>query len=128
MDKKFYRQMKFILPIYDQNIYFIETNDYEELNKTHPTSEESEPFAFTETLYSIENGVSTRYYAMIINTKYPYLKPSIGTIAHECLHIVNMIFGVIKAKPDFKNDEHQAYLLEYFVDKAMEFYYPKTLM
>ncbi|QQV91428.1 hypothetical protein M1M25_gp112 [Tenacibaculum phage Gundel_1] len=125
---KFYKQKKIVIPIYGQDMYFIDTNDCDKLNNTHATEEEKEPYAVALTLYKYKNGDSNAYYAIVLNTKSSHGKPSIGVLAHECLHIVNMISHNLGMKPDFKNDEPQAYLLDYLVDKAMKFYYPKTLI
>ena len=123
MSGKIYKQIKFTLPIYDQDICFINTNDYIKLNRLHNTNEDSEPLAFASTLY---NKKGIRYYAIVVNTKHSEI--SIGIIAHECLHIVNMIFGVVGIKADNGNDEAQAYLLEYLMNEAMKFYYPNILI
>lgn len=122
--ESFYKQKKFDLPVYGQVIYFIDTNDCDKLNSRHPTEVETEPYAVALTLCKYKNGNSRKYYAIVLNTKSPHGKPTIGVLAHECLHIVNMISYNLGMKADFKNDEPQAYLLDYLVDKAMEFYYP----
>lgn len=41
-------------------------------------------------------------------------EPSI--VAHEAIHIKNIVFGQISAKPDFENDEHEAYFVEWVVE------------
>ena len=48
-----------------------------------------------------------------------YIKPTANhkTVAHEALHIVNLLFNNIGAKPDLNNDEPQAYLLGWVVEQ-----------
>jgi hypothetical protein len=38
----------------------------------------------------------------------------VATITHESVHLCNMLFKVIGAKTDLKNDESQAYLTDWF--------------
>jgi len=38
-----------------------------------------------------------------------------GLVAHESIHIKNIVFEQIVAKPDFDNDEYEAYFVEYLV-------------
>lgn len=45
-----------------------------------------------------------------------------GIIAHEALHLCNMIFNYISAEPTFANDEPLAYLLTWIVDECHKFY------
>ncbi len=123
-----YKQKRLIVPIYKSLVYFIDTNNCDKLNSTHPTTEENEPYAFASNLKKYRNGTITNYYVIVLNTKGSYKKPSIGVLAHECLHLVDMIFRNYGVKPDFKNDEPNAYLLEYFVNEAMKFYYPDKVI
>jgi len=48
-----------------------------------------------------------------------YIKPTANhkTVAHEALHVVNLLFNNIGAKPDLNNDEPQAYLLGWVVEQ-----------
>lgn len=43
-----------------------------------------------------------------------------GLIAHESLHIVNKVFSNIGQVPDRKNDEAEAYLLSWIVNRIWE--------
>lgn len=47
-------------------------------------------------------------------------KKSISTLAHECLHITNMILERANVKVDLDNDEAQAYLLGWMIKKYLE--------
>lgn len=44
----------------------------------------------------------------------------LGIIAHECLHVTNYILRNAGVYPDFTNDEPQAYLLMWLVNKVNE--------
>ena len=48
-----------------------------------------------------------------------FIKPSatIGTIAHETVHVVNNVFKNASVQLDIDNDEPQAYLTKWIVDK-----------
>lgn len=48
-----------------------------------------------------------------------YIKPTAShkTVAHESIHIVNLLFNNIGAKPYLNNDEPQAYLLGWVVEQ-----------
>jgi len=45
------------------------------------------------------------------------MKIKIGCIAHECKHMVNIIFRERGVELDIENDETECYLLEWLVDK-----------
>lgn len=47
-------------------------------------------------------------------------KSTIGTITHECSHVVNRIFDHIGYSLDMKNDEAHAYLLEWITQKVYD--------
>lgn len=51
----------------------------------------------------------------------PHADPirAFGTVAHECLHIVNGIMGHVGQFPYRKNDEADAYLLTYLVENTL---------
>ncbi len=44
--------------------------------------------------------------------------PSLGIIAHECVHAANMTFKYHGIKLDVENDEHQAYYTESLVTRC----------
>lgn len=54
------------------------------------------------------------YQVMIFLT--PRLKP--GTIAHESLHAVNIVYNWHGVRPSFTNDEPTAYLLDWMVQSC----------
>lgn len=52
---------------------------------------------------------------VIFQNKAPHI------IAHECVHLVNMIFDDVFVELDLKNDEAQAYLTGYLFKKICKF-------
>jgi hypothetical protein len=46
-------------------------------------------------------------------------KKNISTLAHECLHVANMILERANVKVDLDNDEAQAYLLGFLIKKCL---------
>jgi len=49
-----------------------------------------------------------------------FLRPNakLGEIAHECKHIINMVFSWNGIKLDTDNDEHECYYLETVINKV----------
>lgn len=47
-------------------------------------------------------------------------KRDIPPLAHELLHAVNSVLHHAGVKPDFEDDESQAYLLTWVMEKALE--------
>lgn len=47
-------------------------------------------------------------------------------VAHEAIHIKNIVFDQIAAKPDFDNDEYEAYFVEWVVETIEKVYKKHT--
>lgn len=45
----------------------------------------------------------------------------VGIIAHECKHAINMMYEHLGIKHDLENDEHECYLLGYFVNLTYKY-------
>lgn len=74
--------------------------------------------------YCIEFASKKGNHAIVIWTKEKPVKPYyIGTLAHECVHAVNIAFNCRGIKPDLENDEHQAYLVTALVRRALNWNY-----
>lgn len=43
-------------------------------------------------------------------------------VAHESIHIKNIVFEQVGAKHDFQNDEHEAYFVEFLVEEIEKVY------
>jgi len=59
------------------------------------------------------------------DNEYPIILSSIatdGSIAHECLHAVSLIFNYSGITADINNDEPAAYLIGWLVDRVYECY------
>lgn len=121
--KKFYKEKSFKLPIYYGKIVFIDSNDTDAILKNHGIDLSKEPFASTyEKHKELKSGETEVYHLIICNTK-TKLDFNIGVLAHECFHLTNFIFEGRCIKPDLENDEPQAYLLGFLMNKAYDFYY-----
>lgn len=113
------------VPLYHQRLQIIICDDVEkeieEVNKKFPTS--CDRFDFSGYAEAIDN-----YHLVLLNKK--YLKEesfAISTISHEALHITSFILKRVGIKPDVENDEAQAYLLSWIVEKVYQ-EFKKTLI
>lgn len=74
--------------------------------------------------YVFENNLSygdTQYIVAFKDT------PKGSVIAHECVHLVNSVYANCVISIDIYNDEHQAYLLEWFFDQIDTFFSEKKV-
>lgn len=122
--EKFYRQTSFKLPIYHNKIVFVDTNDPDELMRKHPIEIDVVPYAHAYEVITSAR-IRHRYYMIILNTKAEFGNIDAGTLAHECFHITCFVLESKGVFADHVNCEAQAYLLEYIVNKATEFYFKK---
>lgn len=99
--------MKFKIPIYFGWFQVVVTDNFKEAEKrlriTGDTPDE---------LYDAYTVRTNSAYTLVIK---PNLKPS--AIAHEGLHVVNMLFEDRGVKLSTDNDEPSAYMLSWVVDK-----------
>lgn len=80
--------------------------------------------------YGIEVENSTHaFMADVPKNKKPYKRIIVfpeninfGTLAHECVHLVNSVLQHIGYTLDFNNDEHYCYLIEYVTNEVYTFY------
>lgn len=54
----------------------------------------------------------------LISLWFSLKNPPASTVAHECLHAVNVIHDYVGIKADRNNDEADAYMLSYLVDSV----------
>ncbi len=54
---------------------------------------------------------------MLLNPNSEYAKITQGVIAHEALHIVNILFQQRGVLYQIDNDEHACYMLQWVVDE-----------
>lgn len=77
-------------------------------------------------IHTLKDRISTRAYTYASEDEqgrrrfYLFLRPSSkpGEIAHECNHLMHIIFRWFGAKTSMTNDEPQSYYLEVLVDQA----------
>jgi hypothetical protein len=108
----------FKVPLYHQFLQIIICEDVEkevnEINKKFYIN--TDTFNFSG--YAESTG---KYNLILLNKKYLTDEAfAISTIAHEAFHVTNFISKRVGIKPDVNNDEAQAYLLSWIVEKVYE--------
>lgn len=104
---------KIQIPIYSCTLTIILAEDWNAINKKHR--------------YDLSENDSACFYAHDHNYTVAFIGlPSVRTIAHESMHLVNQLFIDKHIKVDLDNDEPQAYLMGWTVEQIHKFFYPKT--
>jgi len=124
--KIYYKELRFILPIYEANVIFVHTNSISKLSKVLEKEVNERPYAHAYRSSVLSDGMWLTRYIIVLNTKSVEGTVGIGCLAHESFHLTNMIMEDYGIFPDTKNDESQAYLLQYFVNKGTEFFFNYT--
>ena len=102
---------KIQVPIYNFTIYVSIFDKWEEVSKYHNNDlDEREGFTL------INDRDSTKL-KLFVNVDCP------SCIMHEIIHIKNIIFDIIRYKPDKYNDEPEAYLVQYLYKRIIDVYY-----
>jgi hypothetical protein len=105
---------KIIIPIY-QRVLFVHIGvPSERTSKKHNLSINPTDIAC---VHETDDGI----FVWFSSTEF---KASIAT--HESVHIKNLVFDQIAAKPDFENDEHEAYFVEWIVETIEKVYKKHT--
>lgn len=102
------------IPLYPCKLGILICDDIEKINSILGTEYEE-----------IKTGLATAHdltFYITLNPNNPEFKLTHGVIAHEALHIVNLIFDRLDVFYSFDNDEHAAYLLMWIVDVVHEYY------
>ena len=86
--------------IYDENQEF--TNKFKDVEFSHS------PEDFQGGVFNM-NGI---FYMAFLNNE----NINVGVIAHECKHLVNLVFDLIGQKLDTNNDELECYFLGYITN------------
>lgn len=111
------------LPIYNSFLFqIIVSDDVEKINKMTNSNDKYYYACCIKTKHNIKNGISEKGITIVLNPHYTNCKITAGIIAHECIHVKNMIFETIGYKPKTNNDEAEAYFIEYLVNKVTDFY------
>lgn len=118
----FYKQIH-RLPMYSSFLFqVIISDDIEKINK-HLGFDEEEYYAVCyKTAHNCKNGNCNKGITVVLNPNCRDNKITAGIIAHECVHVKNMVFQAIGYKPKRSNDEAEAYFVEYLVNYVNDFY------
>lgn len=100
---------KIKIPLYSGNIIIYITDDLQEVSKIHNLGNVKDYDAFA---FEIEDEEKDNYY-MAFEKPVKY-----SVIAHESLHITNLICKNQCIKLDHDNDEPQAYLLQWVFEQC----------
>jgi hypothetical protein len=111
----FYRK-QVVIPIYKAFFVIILTNDIEKLNRLTNAEFDNN---FTSYTLKYENPTSIYMLFDLLN----FTACEHGLIAHEASHCSGILFDECKAKPDFDNDEHFAYMTDWFTQQCYNFIY-----
>ena len=114
------------IPLYNCLFKIIDTDDIEYLQKNKFIGD---TFKKDTELYAriINSSIDTKLYGTreclyaIFNTKHKTTSITHGVIGHEALHCVNMLFESRGIVADRNNDEADAYMLAWFIDRIHEF-------
>jgi len=104
-------QKRIIVPLYNVQlvVYYGEYKELKKINDSLGYNEFLES-SFGKSFWNVE----TNRFRLFLRSEENI---SVGTIAHECKHIVNYIFDARGIKLDTDNDEPECYLLGWLVDK-----------
>ncbi len=101
------------IPLYGGKIVVYQVSDLKAIQEKHDLTDVEGCDALSFQINS-KQGVGVFYLAF-------EGKPNPSIIAHEAVHITNMILKHIYAKLDIENDEPQAYLLGWIVEQCHKF-------
>lgn len=109
------------IPLYRSKLMYILSNDIEKVRIRVPIIYDvvKDGIMYAHSLLLVGEGYER--YCILLNYDCKHRKMYSGTVAHEALHICNMIADNRGIKHDTKNDEPMAYLLEYIVTDLNRF-------
>ncbi|WP_347216529.1 hypothetical protein [Chryseobacterium sp.] len=100
------------VPLYFQFLNIVVTENFtESLDKLKLTYDKSDPVNKWESFVGFEYG---KIWIFVRS------KTDVSVIAHEAVHIVNYVFKQAHISLDLDNDEPQAYLMGWVVDKIIK--------
>lgn len=102
------------IPIYGGRLTLIKSKDLKDVNKKYDLDFETESYGG---IFFSKNKNGNRDYYMAFRKR----DVTPGLIAHECLHFVNDVFLDLGIFYSLKDDEPQAYLLLWAVNKCHKF-------
>lgn len=108
------------LPIYDSHLFQVIVGD--DTNKINKAINQNQEDYFASCWRNSYGPKRLKCITIILNPTDKINSITPGIIAHECIHAKNMLFQSIGYKPKVKNDEAEAYLMEYLMNYTMNFY------
>ena len=107
----------FYCELYMVNIYFYNNVSPED---TSMSLKRFLKFNYPSERFEGSIGIAIDFYGDYVIWIKGNAKRDLSCLAHECLHIANMILSNKGIKVSLKNDEAQAYLLGYLMKKCCE--------
>jgi hypothetical protein len=104
------------IPLYHGKLVLIISDSVQEIQGRIPDFDAEKVYAHAHPFSFNEDNLAG--YAVILNMKDPEDKITHGAIAHEALHIANMVAKDRGFIADFNNDEPVAYLMTWVVDRV----------
>lgn len=109
-----YKEINKEIPLYKGQLVVIICDEIEKIKNIAPNFPHSEIFAHS---YGKEYNGEEGYF-ILLNPQSKQAKITNGIIAHEALHIVNILFQQRGVGYQLDNDEHACYLLQWIVDEV----------
>lgn len=109
------RSQKIKIPIYGGELIIACCDNWVILNQSFFT-DILDQYTWDESCDGYVFDDSNRFFAVFKN------EPSGSVIAHEVVHLVNLLFIDRSIPLDIHNDEHQAYLTEWFFKQIENFF------
>lgn len=108
------KHIKIIIPIFGTYLTIHEAENWDGINEKYNIDLDSLTYAVVFSHTDADGFV--QYVAAFRE------QPKNSIIAHESVHLVNLLFKTIGAKLDINNDELQAYLTEWFFEQIEVFF------
>jgi hypothetical protein len=120
----FYRQREKVEVYNSVWIDIVISDDIKRLNKEFKGSEKDWYATVFKHNFYLNKGdtLKKRSIVVVLNPNNAFGIIDEGIIVHEAIHMKNKIFELHGVKNDVKNDEHEAYFVEYLFNKINEFY------
>jgi len=119
--KEYLYKKDFEIPLYRGKLFVILSNSGNKVREVVKEFDADDLYAHTYYFkYTEDKQEGERAYAIILNPDKTDPPVTNGTIAHESLHVANMIADIGGLIPDFNNDEPIAYLVQWIFDKVDE--------
>ena len=113
----YFHKIEKSFPIYRGRFVIILSNDRDKLVNMLPDVDFD--YLYAHSVLTSWKGMEG--YIVILNMDSQYRKIHMGTIAHEAVHIANMLFEQRGITLSAVNDEPFAYLVEWIVDEIHKF-------